>query len=460
MNGQNTNSRNITNSKTSKINKNADLKLFLSKIKKESMFNAFERKSLGSIPSKFDNFLFNLNKEKNYNTKYFKLKKKFKEENNLFINDIFFKDHSSWKNYGTGNNIEFKGKVLKFSVNNDLKNLGKKSEFDSKNIESFKSFYSYSNPINTNKSTFLTNNIDINNRSLNDSHFIRRINKNKSVPKMKFSKEDRYFNIYYKNEIIEKYLPGPADYSPEKDLDKHNYRYYSLFKAKSSFPLIEIKSTMADVGPGSYDLLKDKNIPGGTFSKLKKYANFNNPFIINDKDIKTNFSAHNLPGSINIKDIFRKNYFFMINSPRKEKLEKKLGLIRNDNDIIKDKEINKNINEKKNKNVNWVKGKSINIDWINSKLEKKIKEKIKEGNILNENIDEHDNECENIINQINNNDKQIIKKRGKMFSFNKIPRFFEPSSKHVPGPSYYDPEKILQGIKLIRNFNAKEDNWI
>ncbi len=41
MNGQNTNSRNITNSKTCKINKNADLKLFLSKIKKEPMFNAF-----------------------------------------------------------------------------------------------------------------------------------------------------------------------------------------------------------------------------------------------------------------------------------------------------------------------------------------------------------------------------------------------------------------------------------
>lgn len=460
MNGQNANSRNITHSKTSKNNKNADLKLFLSKIKKEPMFNAFGRKSLGSIPSKFDNFLFNLDKEKKPNSKYFKLKKKFKEENNLYINDIFIKDHSSWKNYGTGNNIEFKGNVLKFSVNNDLKNLGKKSEFDSKNIDSFKSFYSYSNPINTNKSTSLTNNIDINNRSLNDSHFIRRINKNRSVPKMKFSKEDRYFNIYYKNEIIEKYLPGPADYSPEKDLDKHNYRYYSLFKAKSSFPLIEIKSTTAGVGPGSYDLLKEKNIPGGTFSKLKKYANFNNPFIINDKDIKTNFGANNLPGSINIKDIFRKNYFFMINSPRKEKLEKKLGLIRNDNDKGKGKEINKNINEKKNKNVNWVKGKSINIDWINSKLEKKIKEKLKEGNILYENIDEHDNECENIINQINNNDKQIIKKRGKMFSFNKIPRFFEPSSKHVPGPSYYDPEKILQGIKLVRNFNAKEDNWI
>ena len=62
------------------------------------------------------------------------------------------------------------------------------------------------------------------------------------------------------------------------------------------------------------------------------------------------------------------------------------------------------------------------------------------------------------INDINENN--IEKNKGKVFSFSKIPRFYNTSNKHVPGPSYYDPEKILYGLKLKKSFNAKENVWI
>ena len=329
-------------------------------------------------------------------------------------------------------------------MNNNLKNLGKKSKYDSIDLDLF---YSYSNDNNSyrNKNEKL-------NKSQNE---LSKISKNNNFsPKIKFPKEDRYFNAFYKNERNEKYMPGPADYSPEKDYEKKNiFRYDSLFKTREFYPLIEIKPTTAEIGPGSYELIKDKNVPGGVFSKLKKYDNFNNPFVINDKDIQTYFGT-NIPGSINIKDIFKKNYFFMINSPRKEKLEKKLGLIRNDNTInnVINKRINKNVN-------NMTKGKSINFDWVNATLKKKIKERIKSGTIIVDDINKEINDDEK--DNINNNSiKEIMKNKGKMYSFNKIPRFFELSNKHVPGPSYYDPDKIMAGIKLKKDFNAKENNWI
>ena len=436
-----------------KTNKSLDLRLFLSKIKKNTMFNAFDRKNLGSIPSKFDNYLFNLEKEKTPSNNYLKFGKKFKSENLLLINDIFKEDHSSWKNFGSGNDIEFKGNTLKISVNNDLNYLGKKSEYDSKNIDYFKSLHSFSND----NHSFRNKNEILLNKGQNESYMSKKTYNNKDVQKMKFPNEDRYFNIFYKNERIERYMPGPADYSPQKEIEnKNNLRYDSLFKKKEFFPLIEIKATTADVGPGSYDLIKDRNIPGGVFSKLKKYDNFNNPFMINDKNIKTNFGDNDPPGSINIKDIYKKNYFFMIHSPRKEKLEKKFGLIRNDN------EINKTISKRVNNNINnRSKGKSINIDWINTILQKKIKEKLKEGTLLVDDINnEIYNEKENENERNKNGDKEKIKNRGKMFSFNKIPRFFKSYNNHVPGPSYYDPEKIMAGIKLIKNFNLKENSWI
>ena len=459
------NQTNISNN-----NKHLDLKHFYNKLKKTTMFSAFKRKNLGSIPSKIDNFIFNLEKESK-NNEHFILNRKFKSENDLLINDIFEKEHRSYRDYGTGNSIEIKGNILKFSVNNDLKNINKQSEYDKKNIDSFKSFYSYS--INTNKSSNLTNNIDIksiinsNNNSKNENVLNKKriIFRNNSEPKMKFPKEDRYLNILYRNKILNKYYPGPGDYELQNNNEnKNNYRYDSLFKGKSSFSLCELKTPTADLGPGSYDILKDTKIPGGLFSKLKKFDNFNSPFNISDKDINTNPRYNNLPSSFNIKNIWKKNYFFMINSPRHEKLEIKLGLNRND------KVINNNINEyKKKDNSNWEKGRSINTSWIKTKLEKKIREKIKQGKILekiNDKKKDYENEYELNLNENNynsNNDDNKNKKEkkiSKVFSFNKIPRFYELINKHVPGPSYYDPEKILQGIKQKKYFNVKENGWI
>ena len=109
----------------SKNNKSADLKNYFNRLKKSPIYSAFKRQNLGSIPSKIDNYIFNLEKEPK-NNKHSKLKLKLKSENNLFINDLFENEHRSWKNYGTGNNIEIKGNIFKISVNNDLQNLNKK----------------------------------------------------------------------------------------------------------------------------------------------------------------------------------------------------------------------------------------------------------------------------------------------------------------------------------------------
>lgn len=464
MTDQSNHSLKIVKPKVMKTNKSFDFKNFLAKVTKRPVHNAFGRRSLGSIPSKFDNYIFNLKNDSendnNSNDKSLKLKTKFKSENSLFINDVFKKDHNSWNYYGSGNDIKIRGNVLKFSVNNDLKNLGKKSELDKKNIDSFKSFYSHS--INTNKSANLSSDISHNSSNLNKSGDLKKkLLKNKSLPKMKFPKEDRYYNIYYKNKILQKYFPGPGDYDPQVDIEsKNNFRYYSLFKGRSAFSIYDIKGPTADVGPGSYDLIKDPSIPGGNFSKLKKYDNFNNPFNISDKEINTSPAANNLPGSINIKNIKKKNYFFMENSPKREKLEQKYGIERNDIEI-NSKSLYKNDNYKYK---NWEKGRSINTDWIFSKLEKKIREKIKQGGHLLENMKEKSEnglkKKGNIYYMDSQNENNDEKYKGRVFSFSKIPRFNDASNKHVPGPSYYDPDKILYGLKLKKYFNAKENVWI
>ena len=64
------------------------------------------------------------------------------------------------------------------------------------------------------------------------------------------------------------------------------------------------------------------------------------------------------------------------------------------------------------------------------------------------------------INKNNYRNNELLKYRGKMFSFSKIPRFLSPPRKHFPGPSYYDPNKIIAGIKLKKYFNAKEEGWL
>ena len=430
-------------SKSLKGNRSVNLKNFLSKIRKEPLYNAFDKKTLGSIPSKFDNYFFDLKKKSKFN-KHLKLRKKFIAENNLIINDIFKDDHLSWKNYGTGNNIELKGNILKFSINNDLNNLYKKSEIDySKNKDSFGSFYSFTNNLNQSSIKKSKENNDQNEKERNKQYGE---NESKSFQKMSFPKEDRYFNIFYKNKILAKYSPGPGEYNPKKeDLNENKYRYFSLFKEKSFYPLSEIRKKGDDIGPGTYNIIKDINIPGGSFSKSKRCDLFE----IN-RDIMVGPGSNDLPGSINIKDIHKKNFYFMIHSPKYEKLEIKLGInINNFNNNYK-----KNEKIYQNKKGSCEKGKIINTDWIKGELEKKIKEKLKRGNLY-ENLNLFKNE------KVKENENyNEIYTRGKTFSFKKIPRFLSFKTKHFPGPCYYEPNKIMNGIKLKKNFNSKENGWI
>jgi len=429
-------------SKSLKGNKSVNLKNFLSKIRKEPIYNAFNKKNLGSIPSKFDNYIFDLKKKLKLN-KHLKLRKKFIADNNLNINDVFKDDHLSLKNYGTGNNIELKGNILKISINNDLSNSDKKNEFYSKNKNSFDSLYSFTN--NLNLSSIKKNKVN-NEQNEKERNKKYGINESKSFQKMNFPKEDRYFNVFYKNKILEKYYPGPGEYNPKKeDINENKYRYFSLFKEKF-YPLSEIRKKGEDIGPGTYNIIKNINIPGGSFSKSKKCNLFEN-----NKDIMLGPGSNDLPGSINIKDIHKKNFYFMIHSPKYEKPEIKLGI-----DINNNYKINENIY--KNKKETFVKGKAINTDWIKSELEKKIKEKLNRRNLY-ENLSLFKKVKENEINSNKYNYNEIYT-RGKIFSFSKIPRFLCFKKKHIPGPCYYDPDKIMNGIKLKKNFNSKENGWI
>ena len=144
----------------------------------------------------------------------------------------------------------------------------------------------------------------------------------------------------------------------------------------------------------------------------------------------------------------------MSHSQKYENPEIKFGLQRNDN------EINKSIINIQNGNKNWERGRSINNDWLKNKLEKKMKENFKEINNSLKNIKKEINENQMDINKNNYRNNELLKYRGKMFSFSKIPRFFSPPRKHFPGPSYYDPKKIIAGIKLKKYFNAKEEGWL
>ena len=111
MTEQNKNLLKLNKYKLLKTNKSANLKNFVSRIRKEPIYSSFKRKNLGSIPSKFDNFIFNLKKSKS--DKYFKSNKNLTEENYLFPNNIFQKELDSINTIVKGNNIEYKGKYIK-----------------------------------------------------------------------------------------------------------------------------------------------------------------------------------------------------------------------------------------------------------------------------------------------------------------------------------------------------------
>ena len=463
------------------------------KIRKGSNYNAFHRKNLGSIPSKIDNFIFKLPDESKSNLTSTLQPLMFQDENLCFRRDIFKHDHKSWKNFGSGNSIELKGNTLKFSVNNSLKSFKKnKSEYDLTNLESFKTLYS-----NTNNSTSQSNiNRNIKdkgkgkenkeNKNSEENSHNSKSNKNISsklyIPKNKskslgnkFNREDRYDNVYYKKELLDKYYPGPGDYEIDEfnnNNQKNPFKYNSLFKCKSSFPLIELNNTMYNIGPGSYNLFIKKEIHGGTFSKLEKADNLNNLFGCKKNEYSSIGAGWiDLPGGINAPEKNKMSHFFLLSPNKEEKLEKKYCIEREEMN-----QMNKDINKFGEFNViprwsNKEKTKDFNNDWIKKNLEKKIIEEKLKGNIVdfgeNTIIEEREDKIKQdvfywakIVNDELKIGKENAIKKKRAFTFSKIPKLVMQKN-HVPGPAFYPPDKILKGIKLKKEFNCNLDmNWI
>ena len=465
------------------------------KIRRGSNFNAYSRKNLGSIPSKFDNFIFKLPEESKSNLSSIIHPMMVQDENLCFRKDIFKREHKSWNNFGSGNSIEVKGNTVKFMVNNTLRDRKKNtSEFDSTNIDNFKTIYSNSN--NSTTHTIYNNNFskeinkekdnitssdknDLSEKSKNISSLLNLESKNKNKSKSLtniFSKEDRYDNIHYQSQLLSKYYPGPGEYDQNDFIDyfnqKFHFRYKSLFKLKSSFPLIELRETTYKVGPGSYlrNTFKQSGILG-TFTKAKKILGDTNK--LKDDNYKDR-DYPDLPGSINIHDKDKKSYFFIPKKNKEEKLEKKYGIGDKDKEKAKFKNDINQFGEYEIK-PRWgskEKTKDFNNDWINQSLEKKILEEKQKGNI----IDIHGNMNEANINQKKerqdviywaikaleeiNKGKEEVKRKKDAFTFSTIPKLVKKEN-HVPGPSYYEPDKILKAIKQKKEFNFNmEMNWI
>ena len=471
-----------------------------SKIRRGSNFNAYTRKNLGSIPSKFDNFIFKLPEESKSNLSSVIHPMMAQNENLCFRKDIFKGDHKSWNNFGSGNSIELKGNTVKFRINNTLSE-GKQSmsEYDSNNIDNFKNLYS--NTSNSTNHTFYNNSrinkdsnnytkdytssSDKNNMSYktknNSSIFISEIKnktKSKSLTNI-FSKEDRYDNIYYHRQFLSKYYPGPGEY-PQKEFtdyfhEKFHFRYNSLFKTKSSIPLMDVRKTNYKVGPGSYlrATFKQNGIMG-TFPKAKKILGESNK--MKDDNYKDR-DFNDLPSSITIHDKNKMSYFFLPMKKKKENLEKKYG-IGLEQQKIENKKIKNDMNEYGEYNVKprWgskEKTKDFNNDWINRSLEKKILEEKKKGNIVDmyENFIEDDLTENNQVKQdtvfwarmameeIQKGKEEAKKKKG-AYTFSTLPKLSRKEN-HVPGPSYYEPDKIMKAVKQKKEFNFNmEMSWI
>ena len=457
-------------------------------IRKGSICNAYERKNIGSIPSKFDIFIFKLPKESPLNLTTILKPRKFKDENLSFRKDIFKSDHKYLKNFGSGNSVELNGTSLKFSVNNNIKNLKKnKSDYDL-NLESFKTLYSNINNITTHK---LFNNKEKNENKKTDKEkyhkknyifdqlkkgiiYLNNNNQNKSdLLTNKSYKQDRYNDIYYKSHLLNKYYPGPGQYdiSNNKFINhRYLFRYESLFKSKSSFSLIEPSNDKEYIGPGSYDNFNKKEVNGGTFSTLKKFSRVNSPFSNNEEySINLGPGSNNLPGGIEVKDKNKMSYFFVKPSEKEENLEKKYGIERVQSFRKNNKKI---LGELKTQFRYFHKetNKDFNNDWINRNLTKKINEEKIKGNIVNINGNLSYNNYRNVkhdrvywarmaVEEMKKG-QETAKKRKGAYSFSKIPKLIYESN-HVPGPAYYEPDNILNGIKLKKELNTNINlNWI
>ena len=438
------------------------------KIKNSIIGNAYHRQNQGSIPSKIENYMFKLPEDSitNITTTIQTLRKQ--DEQNINVND-----HQSSLHFSCGNTIEVKGNSLKFSINNTLKNMKSESMM---NLQPFK----HSKNDNKSKAQTIKNKDVINEK--NSSNLFDKIkekliknikmnksnknNNNKENKALTFSREDRYDNIFYRKELIDKYYPGPGEYNIEEHSINCPLRYSSLFKNNTTFPLLQFKSKNNKIGPGSYDNLKQKIINGGKFSTLKKVNLFKN----NNENNNLGPGCFDLPGGITVREKNKKNYYFMVGHEKKENLEKKYGIERAQ--IIKSyKDLNKYGEFKvKPRWSNKEKTKNFNNDWIKNNLKRKIKEETLKGNIIDYIGNYNSNSMNNLTTRQdmyywakNIKDEILAKKTGMKkgaYSFSRRPKS-NIKKNHVPGPSYYEPENILKGIILKKEFNSNlQLNWI
>ena len=163
------------------------------------------------------------------------------------------------------------------------------------------------------------------------------------------------------------------------------------------------------------------------------------------------------------------SYFFVKPSEKEENLEKKYGIERVQSFGKNNKKILGELNTQFryfHKETN----KDFNNDWINRNLTKKINEEKIKGNIVNINGNLSYNNYRNVkhdrvywarmaVEEMKKG-QETAKKRKGAYSFSKIPKLIYESN-HVPGPAYYEPDNILNGIKLKKELNTNINlNWI
>ena len=211
----------------------------------------------------------------------------------------------------------------------------------------------------------------------------------------------------------------------------------------------------------------------GTFNKAKKILGESNK--MKDDNYKDR-DFNDLPSSITIHDKNKLSYFFLPMKKKKENLEKKYGIGLKEK--LDNKKMKNDVNEFGEYNIKprWgskEKTKDFNNDWIERSLEKKILEEKKKGNIVDmyENLIEDDLTENNQVKQdtvfwarmameeIQKGKEEAKKKKG-AYTFSTLPKLSRKEN-HVPGPSYYEPDKIMKAVKQKKEFNFNmEMSWI
>ena len=354
------------------------------KIINSTIHNAYNKKTLSSIPNGVEVFLFDTNKQKDQ----FLFKKL-----NKILNKHKLKNISSEKST--------------------------KSSINLSNIQQEK--------------LYKTN-------SLISQNEINKIIKTKSYNNLFKNKEER-FSEMYKKEFIDKYLPGPGQYEIKNNLSNNsNIRYNSLFIPSNT---IKERNTLINngiPGPGTYDILKNeekKNCIVKMDSKLKRFKDFKKEIVGPGSYFPDNLIKYNdFNWSKNIPSSFFKNDIsFCSESVNRENiLSKYIDIHKQEKYTPGPGEYNlksnfeyKSLSDRKEKRKN------------NFLISDKIREQYHNSLLIEELIlqnRKNENKVNNKKNKFQNSTKNI---RSPFLS--KVQRLVIYPKKHVPGPCYYGNEK-------------------